>query len=95
MLNSKYHKECFQECLNLVRSLVSGTPSFERLIKQQDVRESIKKGLVIFFLKAADDDQEERHEVRKMFNQDFKDGELKKQMLREYVQLNGLVQRYG
>lgn len=93
MLNSKYHKECFQECLSLVRNLVSGT-SFELLIQQQDIRESIKKGLVIFFLKAAVN-QEERHEVIKMFNQDFKDERLKQEMLREYVQLNGVVQRYG
>lgn len=33
MLNSKYHKECFQECLGLVKLLISATPSFETLIK--------------------------------------------------------------
>jgi len=32
MLNSKYHQECFPECLSLVKVLVSTTTSFEQII---------------------------------------------------------------
>lgn len=67
------------------------------MIKQQqqpqEIWESTKKGLAIFFLKAALNKQE-LHEVIKIFQQDFKDERAKQEMLREYDALQQLV-RFG
>lgn len=55
---------------------------------------NIKKGLVIFFLNAAQT-QEELHEVFKVFKHDFKDEKLKQDMLGQYEKLKQVYHRCG